>query len=110
MTEVTHIAANAAKDIEQAETARDAQLIGDTVTDVSFTFGINGTLKEITVQYNSRNATIRVDLYAEALTASAGFDSHRVPLFDRDESNTEAVLEGAKSFWKSQARAIKFEV
>jgi hypothetical protein len=95
-----------AKSIEHAEGAEDAQLIGSTVTDVDYVVGRDLTLKEITVQFNSRHATIRVDLYSGALTAAEGFgESVRVPLFPGGDKNTEAVLEEAKDYWEMQAEA-----
>jgi ferritin-like metal-binding protein YciE len=109
INELCEDAAKVAEDIEQADTARDAQLIGNT-TGVEYTCDISGRVKEITVQFNSRHASVSVDLYSGALTAARGMgDTHRVPLFE-DNGNTEAVLNEAIRYWEQQAQESGLDV
>lgn len=106
MMELHEKTAEIAQSIEQAESAEDAQLVGSTVLDVEYTVGRKLQVKEITVQFNSRNATVSVDLYSEALTVAEGFgDTRRVPLFNGDDTNTEDVIREAREFWEMQAEA-----
>jgi len=101
MDEISEIAANAAKAIEQADDAREVQLIGDTVTGVFYDVALNGTVREITVKFNSRNATVAVDLYSPALTVYAGWgDSHRTHIRD---DKAEAVIAQAREHWEMMA-------
>jgi len=98
---LSQIAANVATAIEQADDAREAQLIGDTVLGVSYDVDLNGTVREITVKFNSRNARVAVDLYSPSLTAYAGCDDrHRTHIND-DEA--EAVIEQARHHWEMMA-------
>jgi len=106
MKELSKRAAEISKDIEFADSAEGAQLIGQNVTDVRYTVGKDLQVREITVQFNSRNATVNVDLYSEALTAAEGFgDSHRTALFKGEDKNTEAVIAEAREYWEMQAEA-----
>ena len=98
-TDVSEIAAEVAQDIETADSVKDAGLRGPNVLGVDYTVGLNGALKEISVAFNAHNARITVELYTGALTASAGFDSHRTHIND----DAEAVLDEAARFWEMQA-------
>jgi len=104
MDEISEIAANSAKAIEQADDPREVQLIGDTVLGVSYDVALNGTVREITVKFNSRNARVAVDLYSPALTVYAGFgDSHRTHI---NEAEAGAVIEQARQHWEMMAPEV----
>lgn len=101
MDEISQIAANVAEAIEQADDAEEVQLIGDTVTDVRFDVSLDGTVREITVKFNSRNTTVAVDLYSPALTVYAGWgDRHRTHIRD---DKAEAVIAQARDYWEMHA-------
>jgi len=89
-------AARAAEDIEAADSAEDAGLIGDNVLDVRYTIGTDGRVRDVHISYNSRNARITVDARSGALTASAGMDTHRVHV------DADAVLRHAAEWWEMQ--------
>jgi len=76
------IAAEMAEDIEAAESATDAGLIDDGLLGVELSVAPDGHIRDISVSFNAMHARITVDLSAGMLTASAGFDSHRVHIND----------------------------
>lgn len=98
MDELGTIAAEVAKDIEQADSAKDAGLRGDGVLNVSYDIGTDARIRAVEVSFNSRHARITVDVTNATLTASAGFDSHTTHI---REDKAEMVLSDAEAWWIS---------
>jgi len=109
MEDLSTRTAEVARGIEQSDSARDAGLTANDVQDVDVTVDLQGRVEEVTVQFNANHTTVRVDLFAGALTGSAGMDSHRVPLFEGDDRNTEAVLRHARRYWASQIDGVEVD-
>jgi len=87
------IAAEIAENIEAADSARDAGLIGDGLLGVELSVAPDGHLRDISVSFNAMHARITVDLSASTLTASAGFDSHRVHINDDADDVLHAAFD-----------------
>jgi len=104
------IAAEQAEQIEAADSARDAGLVGDNVLDVNYTVGTDGRIREVSVSYNVSGAKVTVDLSAGTLTAAAGFDTHRVHINARDGRNdAEMTLEDAFHLHASRMDGVSME-
>jgi len=99
------VAAEAAEHIEMADSARDAGLVGDGLLGVELSVAPDGHLRDITVSFNAHSARISVDLSAGMLTASAGFDTHRVHIND----DAEAVLREAFDFHASTVEGVEIK-
>jgi len=99
------VAAEAAEHIEVADSARDAGLVGDGLLNVELSVAPDGYLRDITVSFNAHSARISVDLSAGMLTASAGFDTHRVHIND----DADAVLREAFDFHASTVEGMEIK-
>ena len=107
------IAAEQAEQIEAADSARDAGLVGEaaSVLDVNYTVGTDGRIREVSVSYNVQGARVTVDLRDGTLTAASGFDSHRVHINARDGSNdAEMTLKDAFHLHASRMEGVSMEV
>ena len=99
------MAAEAAESIEAANSAGDAGLVGDGLLGVELSVAPDGHLRDITVSFNAHSARISVDLSAGMLTASAGFDTHRVHIND----DADAVLREAFDFHASAVEGVEIK-
>ena len=105
------IAAEQAEQIEAADSARDAGLVGDGLLDVNYTVGTDGRIREVSVSYNVSGAKVTVDLNAGSLTAAAGGDTHRVHINARDGRNdAEMTLEDAFHLHASGVEGVEISV
>lgn len=105
------IAAEQAEQIEAADSARDAGLVGDGLLDVDYTVGTDGRIREVSVSYNVQGARVTVDLRDATLVAASGFDSHRVHINARDGRNdAEMTLRDAFHLHASRVDGVEMEV
>jgi len=105
------IAAEQAEQIEVADSARDAGLVGDGLLDVNYTVGTDGRIREVSVSYNVQGARVTVDLRDGTLTAASGFDSHRTHINARDGRNdAEMTLKDAFHLHASRMEGVSMEV
>lgn len=96
------VAAQEAEAIENADSPEEAQLIGDSVLDVRASINVDGQLRDIEVSYNASHAKITVNVTRGTLTASAGFDTHKVHVNDDD-----GVLSAVDAFWGAQFDGVE---
>ncbi len=102
MTELT-LAEKTAKEAREIEEMESQDELSEQVTDIEVTVSLDGTVKEITVFYNSRNIKVGVDLYRGTVNGYS-HGRHRTSIMDED---TETLLKHLGDFYKQQYEAAR---
>jgi hypothetical protein len=96
MENLPEITAEVARDIESMESEEELR---KQVDDIEVTCSLDGSVKEVTISFRSRNIRVNVDLY-NGTVKGYSHGSHRVPIMDEDcEKN---VLKPLAAFYEIQ--------
>lgn len=106
MTELNQIAAREAEALEDFDgDGIENPLTGDGVVSISADVSLDGTVRDISVGFNSRGARITVELYSGRLTAGAGGKTHTTHV----DGECHAVLV-ARDVWEAHFDGVEVEV
>lgn len=106
MEDLSTIAAREAEALEDFDGDFEANpLTGDNIVSVSADVSTDGTVRDISVGFNTGATRITVELFAGRLTAGAGGETHTTHV---DAEESEAVL-AARETWKAHFDGVTME-